>query len=107
MMHTMEAERPLGGRERLPETILRVYARGSTGQGLGARGELRPWLVWRWRAPGRSPEAFGSGGSTLQCLSATYQTAAGFCLFLFQGGPDNNNNQLWFECLSWRDPWLT
>lgn len=38
MMHTMEAERPLGGRERLPKTILWVYTRGSTGQGLGAQG---------------------------------------------------------------------
>ncbi|CAI9159294.1 unnamed protein product [Rangifer tarandus platyrhynchus] len=35
MMHTMEAERPLGGRERLPETILRVYTRDSTGPEAG------------------------------------------------------------------------
>lgn len=63
-MHTMEAERPLGGRERLPKTILRVYARGSTGQGRAASlagvevesaGE-EPRGLWLRRQYGAVPE---------------------------------------------------
>lgn len=108
MIHTMEAERPAGGRERLPRMILWVYARGHhKDRGWGLRGELRPWLMWQVERAGEEPEASVLGGCTVPSLSTTYQRAAGFCLFLFQGGSDNNNNQLWFECLSWRDLWLT
>lgn len=42
MIHTMEAERPAGGRERLPRMILWVYAGDTTGQGLGVKREAAP-----------------------------------------------------------------
>ena len=35
MMHTMQAERPAGGRECLPRTILRMYTQEYHGTGAG------------------------------------------------------------------------
>lgn len=62
MIHTMEAGRPAGGRERLPRMILWVYTRGHRkDRGWGLRGELCPWLMWQVERAGEEPRGFCLG----------------------------------------------